>query len=783
MYTRYAGFAPGILILFLLQGCTAMKYVPEDRVLFTDYELKIEPRGRVRAKRSIDGLMDQNVSPRPNSKILGMRPGLWFYYVAGPATEKKKFRTFVRTKLGQVPVYLSDVDAERTANLIEQHLINNGYFDASVDHRIEIKDKQASITYTASISRPYRLRNISYPVPTRVFVDIDSIKINSYLRQGQRYSLERLQAEQSRIEKELENQGYFYFDDRHLIFEADTTVGDRKIDLTLLLEEGVPAQATTIYRIGSVNVFPNYSLSEDSTKAPDTPIRIYGYNYFEQGEYFRPQTIVNVINLRPGDIYRRVNEDYTLSHLMNLGSFKFVDINFQHADKDSATLDAYIYLTPHLRKSIRGEFQLTSKSNNFVGPGLNITFTNRNFLKGSERFEIRITTGYEVQFSSRLDKPLNAFELGAESTLSIPRFVTPIKINYTSRRYLPATNIGLKFRLQQRIGYFRLNSFNLAYGFNWRENSLKNHELYPIDISYLRLGKTSPLFDELVERNVFLRRSLENQFILGARYAYTVNTQVDQIRLETYNADPTRGHDYFFNGTIETSGNLVHVLRGGQFKQNLEDDSTETIFGAAYAQYLRAEADFRYYYQLDEHNKLAARIVVGSGYAYGNSVTMPYIRQFSVGGSNSIRAFPARSIGPGTYDFLSDRNVDHQILFLDQRGDLKLEGSIEYRFDIIKALKGAVFFDAGNIWLWREDTLRPGSRFDRHRFLDELAAGAGAGLRLDFSFFVLRFDLAFPVRKPFYPPSQRWVFNEIDPGSRTWRRQNLVFNIAIGYPF
>ena len=184
--------------------------------------------------------------------------------------------------------------------------------------------------------------------------------------------------------------------------------------------------------------------------------------------------------------------------------------------------------------------------------------------------------------------------------------------------------------------------------------------------------------------------------------------------------------------------------------------------------------------RFDQHNKIATRFIAGIGYAYKNSTTLPYIKQFSIGGSSSIRAFPARSIGPGTYN-VRDNIPQDSTLFIDQRGDIKLEANVEYRFDIIKALKGAVFVDAGNIWLARVDPLRAGGEFKSSTFLNQIAVGTGVGLRLDFSFFVLRFDLAFPLRKPYL--DDPWVTDEIDFGSSAWRKENLIFNIAIGYPF
>lgn len=778
-------FCWGLVISVLLSGCTAMKMVPEGKVLYTGSDIDLKPQGRVRAKKKIKELLDANILPKPNTTILGMRPGLWFFYKAGNP-QKKGLKSFMKNKLGEAPVYMSDIDADQIAQVLEAHLINNGYFLAEVASEVSIKEKKGTVTYTAKVHRPYRVRDITFPRMDTLFTNIDSVKGDSYLKTRQRYNLERLKAEQERIEIALENLGFFYFDDRHLIFEADSTVGERQVDLMLSLEPGVPEKAKRIYRMGEINIFPDYTLSDDTLSIGADTLKIDGFNYIDRRKNYRPETITKVINFRPGKIYRNTDREYTLQHLMSLGSFKFVDIRFMESKQDSFLLNTNIYLTPHLKKSIRGEIQMVSKSNNFVGPGLTLQFTNRNFLGGSERFQITANTSYEVQVSRNLPDPLNAFEFGVQSGLSIPRILSPLKIDYPSRRYLPTTEVSLGFRLQQRIGFFRLNSFNLSSGYTWRENTLKTHELYPIDISYMQLGKRSDEFQDLLERNPFLAGSFQNQFIIGSRYSYTLNTQVNKERISQFREQEFERSNFYFNANVDVAGNAVNLVQTTFFS----DSDTTKIFGTPYSQFVRGEIDLRHYYHFDKKNQLATRLILGTGYAYRNSRTLPYIKQFSIGGSNSIRAFPARSIGPGTYSITQDIPPDtgeepprDTRLFIDQRGDIKLEGNVEFRFDIVKFLKGAVFVDAGNIWLIREDTDRPGGRFKKNEFLDELAVGTGAGLRLDFNFFLLRFDIAFPLRKPFLPENERWVFDQIDLGSPRWRSDNLILNIAIGYPF
>jgi outer membrane protein assembly factor BamA len=488
-----------------------------------------------------------------------------------------------------------------------------------------------------------------------------------------------------------------------------------------------------------------------------------------------------VVNLRKGDIYTRDAQEITLSHLMGLGVFKFVNIKFDEVP-DTAMLQTNIFLTPLKKKSIRIETQAVSKSNNFVGPGISFTFRNRNFLRGAELFQLKLHSAYEVQINRNIKEPLNSFELGLESSLTVPRFISPIRIDYSSKKYLPKTQFKAGFNLQNRVGYFRLSSFNLAYGYNWKESLSRVHELFPVDLNFVKTDKKSQNFLDIVEKNRVIASSFEDQFIFGTRYSFTLNTQLTEDPVDKYQTRQIAAHNFYFNGNLDVAGNLLNAVQRTVKK---EDNGPYQIMGSPYSQYVKTDIDFRHYFQFDKHNKLVSRLVLGIGTALGNSVTMPYIKQFSIGGSNSIRAFPARSIGPGTYNVRTDSSAFGDGLFIDQRGDIKMEGNIEYRFDIIKSFKGALFLDAGNIWLLKKeaDDNREGSEFKKDQFHKEFAVGTGFGFRFDFSFFVLRLDIAMPLRKPFLPDGQRWVTDDIDFGSSEWRKDNLIFNIAIGYPF
>lgn len=768
--------AVGFLVIMLMSNCTVTKYLKEGETLYTGSEIQLKPQGKIGSKQSIERGLEPLITPEPNKKFLGMRPSVWFYYVAGNPKKKKGLRNFIRRKLGSEPVLMNDVEPGKIAQALEIQLNNEGYFNSKVRFEVKTKRKKSTVIYTATVERPYHIRNINY-----IFFDTlhaamtEEIRKTSLIKKDQRYSLETLSAEQERIEEVAENAGFYYFDDRYLLFQADSTVGDRMVDLDLVIEPDIPDRAKRVYSISEIQVYPDYEFQRDSLAENDT-IMVDGFKYVDGEDNFRPRVITNVINLKPDSIYRRINHEYTLSHLMGLNTFKFVNIKYRRNRNDSSSLRAFIYLTSLLKKSFRLQLQGVSKSNNFVGPGLEFTFTNRNLLRGAEMFQFKLNGSYEMQIRSKQTNSLNAIEFGGEASLSIPRFITPIRIRYNSAKYLPQTQLKVAYSFQQRLEYFRINSFNVSAGYTWRETTLKTHELFPIDVTFVQTGNTSTSFNELLERNPVLKNSFQNQFILGSRYSFTINTQLNDEIDQKYNLKKIRRSNFYFNGTVDLSGNIAHAV---QSVRNNGEEKPYNFFNAPYSQYVRVYTDFRYYLQLNRRTKIASRIAGGLGYAFGNSATMPYIKQFSSGGSNSLRAFPARSVGPGTYNFLSTDTI----FFIDQRGDIKLEANVEYRFDITKTLKGAVFVDAGNIWLVREDSLRAGGKFDRNKFLGEIAVGTGFGLRLDFNFFVLRFDLAFPLRKPYRDEGDRWVFREIDFSSKTWRNENLVLNVAIGYPF
>jgi outer membrane protein insertion porin family len=752
----------GMLAIFA-PGCSNTAYLVHGEKLYTGADVNIEEKNNIPDKSDLENQLDLLARPEPNGKLLGLfRFKLWLYNIG-----------FFKETLGEPPVLLQSVAPDRVAARMRALLESKGYFWTDVHYTVREEEKTADIQYTIALRSPYRINGITVKGDSTTLVDaIRSTMRETILVPGDQYDLVKLKQERERIDAALKEKGYFYFSPDFIVFQADSTAGNETVDLSLQVKKDIPVEATRVYTIGNTTIYSGYSLHRDSAATPagDT-VSVGGCSYIDIDKKFRANVIVRSIFFKKGAVYSRNDHDLTLNRLMDLGVFKFVNIRFVEADSGGIPrLDPHIYLTPLPMKNICFELQGVSKSNNLAGPVFNSSYRNRNLFGGAELFTLSLEAGFEVPIGGG-QSGTNSYEIGTRGELFLPKFVTPFTLGSVSSRFVPRTHIALGLSLLNRLQYYQLFSVDASFGYNWKESISKEHNFNPLSITVARLTNTTPKFNDLLNTNPFLRNSFEEQFIIGQNYSFTYNDQLEK----NY-----KNHTYF-KGSIDLSGNLLHFVQSLFYRQKATPDTPYKIFGAAYSEYYKFDIDVRHYYNtVDHRSSLASRLIAGIGVAYGNSATLPYVKQFYIGGSNSVRAFGARTLGPGSYripDSLAARS------FIDQAGDIKLEANSEYRFPIVSIVKGALFVDAGNIWLLREDPARPGSQFSGKKFLDEIAVGTGFGLRLDLSFFILRFDLAFPLRVPYLPQGERWVINKIDIGDPSWRKNNLALNIAIGYPY
>jgi outer membrane protein insertion porin family len=460
-------------------------------------------------------------------------------------------------------------------------------------------------------------------------------------------------------------------------------------------------------------------------------------------------------------LYNRSNHNLTLSRLINLGTFKFVKNQFVLTDSLSNKFDVFYYLTPNDFKSLRLETLGKSNSASYVGGEVNFNWRHRNFLRGAELFAATLYTAIDFQLGGNKDAN-NIYRVGSRFSLTWPRIIAPFKFE-SSSAFVPRTRVELGYEFQNRTQLYTLHNFNASFGYIWKENALREHDLKLIEITYVTPENETAKFEEQKADNPSLARITERQLIFGPVYSYTYTTTM-----------LPKKHTFYYKGLLDLSANLTGLISGA----NADQKEPKTILGVPYSQYVKMEHDFRYYLKLDETSQIASRFIGGVAYPYGNSIHMPFSKQFFVGGSNSIRAFRARTLGPGSYDPRNDKSS----FFHDQAGDIKLEANVEYRKKLVSFLNIAAFVDAGNVWLFNDEEGREGGKISKD-FLSEIAVGAGIGLRFDFNILILRTDLAIPLRVPYYPKGDRWSFNEINFKDKYWRRDNLMLNIAIGYPF
>ena len=751
------------LILFLA-GCSGTRFVPEKDKLYTGSAVKVTSSYKIPNETALTTELESVITPKPNASILGARPKLYFWHMGEGKT--KGLGKWIADKYGEAPVLLSQVDTQKVKNLMLNRLYNNGFFASPlVQSKVTVKGQTAKIDYTARVQKAYTIKEIHFPDrDTLVDRDIRQTQAATLLKVGDPYNLNTLIAERARIDNALKQNGYYYFAPDYLLYEVDSTEHNT-VDVYLRVKGSIPKRASKPYVLNRVTLNTRFGLTDTTERTK--PIIYQKYRYVPDEDVFKAKAITRATFLYPDSLYRRRRQDQTLSRLMSLGTFKFVDIQFRPARQkpDSAGygfLNAQVRMTQLKRKSWRSELQWVTKTSGFAGPGFTVQFRNRSALRGAEQLLLNLNGAFETRQVGRGQTEaaggtalgVTSYELGVNGQLLVPRFIAPFDIKLRESDFQPRTSFGAGYRYIGRRGLFVEDFFNLNYGYSWKTKITNEHTFKPIDLQFVRLRDSTRAFSRLLESKPFLKTSFRQQFIPATSYIYTYNTQMYEQR---------RNQVYFMGG-IEVAGNLASL-----FAKKGAPGEPDEIIGQAFSQYTKVDLEFRNYFRVTQDprsgNKIATRVLLGLGMPYGNSSIMPYLKQYGSGGPNSVRAFAARELGPGTYR--PDDPNQTAANFYDQVGDLRFEANAEYRQDLFPYVKGAVFIDAGNVWLVKEDPDRPGSKFEAQSFLRQLGVGAGAGLRIDVQFLVIRLDAAYPLRAPYGTPMST----------------SPRLNLAIGYPF
>lgn len=752
-----------VWVACLFSACSNTRHLAAGEQLYTGSKVQIidneiEKDVLKILKKDVSGL----VRPVPNSKTLGLvRTKLTIYNLSGKKEKVRGVRRWMRNKAGEPPVLVSNVLLKTNNELIVNFLQNRGFFNASVASRMDTSGRRKMMaSYTITTGKQYLVNDITLMSDTAAIIaDIRQDFDKTLLHSGHAYNLDVIKAERERISRLLKEKGYYYFMADYLLIIADSAIGGGRVNLYVQLKKDeTPAQAYRKYVINDVYIYTNYKLkNNEQDTSKEGKIAYDNYYIIDRKNAYKPEVFSQAMIFEKGDVYSMDDQNTSLSRLVNMGNFKFVKNRFEA--KGDSLLDVYYYLTPYPNKSLRFEVGGLTQNDNRAGTRGSVSWRHRNAFGGVEELVMKVNGGFEGQYSGPVKQP-NIYSIGAEVGISVPRFILPFVQVYTPGRYLPRSMAKVKYNFESSTKLINISSYTATLGYSWREGASKEHQLYPMNFTYVNTDTVgSPELAGISYGNL-----VYNGIIIGPTYEFTYNSQ----------SGTSSKHTLFFSGRIDLSGNILGLAQKADY-----DNNRQTLFGSPYAQYLKLQPDLRYYFRLSPSAVLATRLMAGIGVPYGNSIAMPNIKQFWAGGNSDMRGFPSRLLGPGTFN---EYDTARSRSYIQTLGDMKLEFNVEWRQRIYKFLNAGVFADVGNIWLYNDNPSFPGGKFTAD-FYKELAAGVGAGLRIDLKILVLRLDMGLPVRKPWLAENNRWVVDKIAFGDPDWKKKNLIFNIAIGYPF
>lgn len=753
----------------VMPSCSTTKKLTENETLYVGVKkMDIKAPKNVKLTGVQKSSASSPLSVRPNNPLYSpylrtpLPIGLWVYN--WNIKKEKGFKWWLYRKLSKKPVLISDVQPELRLKMVDNAMKDYGFYGTQSKYEVIPKrnPKKAKISYWVELPEPFRYGTIQlWGWSPRMDSIVRASMARTYMKTGDQYDINVMNEERQRISERLRNEGYYFFQPGYIEFLADTTVGKKVVDIRIGLKQGIPPNALHPYKLGEIKVILKGNSNDNQLDSLyEDGIKIV----YQRPQNLKPNVISRAVKVRPGQKYSAARQNRTQANFVQLGVFKFANMTITVPDTvQGRTLDMQIHGDYALPVETEVEVDVSSKSNNLLGPGLILGISNHNLFKRAENLSFRLTGAYEWQIGGNKNANgnsglINSYELGGSFNLSVPRLLVP-KFMKTSRDRREQTQFQIGTDLLNRHNYFRMISFWGSGSYDFNSSQRNYHTVVPFKLNYTYLLRTSHAFDSIVNKNPSVAQSFRNQFIPSMSYTYTYD------RPASYR-NPNR---LFWQTSLTQAGNLIS---GIQYLTGNRQGEGKKIFNNRYSQFLKLTTELIGYKSIDNRNQLATRIMGGIGYAYGNSKVMPYSEQFYIGGSNSIRAFHIRSIGPGSY-----HPPKSSTSYLDQTGDIKLEGNVEYRFKIYERFNGALFMDAGNVWLLRKEEQRPGGVFQVKNLWKELALGTGFGLRYDITYIVIRADLGIPLHAP-YDTGKSGYYNIT--GS-FWK--GLVLNLAIGYPF
>ena len=763
-----------LIISCLVSACSTTKNLPEGEILYTGIQ-KIQIENEDKSPSGVKTLEEVNaaISVAPNNSLLGSAStripfplGLWIYN--GFKRYEKGIGNWIFRKMAADPVLISTVNPSTRSKIGTNLLHDYGYFDGKVTYQInETKDPRAQkISYRIDMGNPYYLDTVYYEGFNRKADSLIHARFDErIIRPGDHFDVTKLNEERERLVTLFRNNGYYFYRNDFITFLADTLIRPGYVNLKVVPKSNIPADGKRVYHIGKTSVHMVGYRGEQPT---DSIVKgDFTIHYAGKRPGLRYGVLRKRFLYRSGDVYSQIRQNYTQESLARLGVFKYTDFQY-HLRGNTDTLDVQVNSMFDLPYDSELEFNVTTKNTKQTGPGAIFKLTKKNFKRMGASLNFELRGSYEWQTSSTVEgesSVMNSYEIGSSLSLEFPRLVLPWDIYKRRTLYFPAkTNFEIYAEQLNRAKYFKMLSFggNVSYSLQPKRNF--RHKFTPLNLTFNTLQHRTATFDSIANNNPILFHSLNDQFIPSMSYTLTYDNSYQKKR-----------NKLWWENSITSAGNLTSVIYaafGEKFSKK-----NKKLLGTPFAQFLKFTSEIRHVFNFNEKHQLASRLMGGVIWSYGNKLISPYSEQFYVGGANSIRAFTIRSIGPGHFRPAENANYS----YVDETGDIKLEANLEYRFRLLSNflggnLNGAVFMDAGNVWLMREDPARPGSKFTLNKFFDNIALGTGLGIRYDLSFLILRLDCGIALHVP-YETSKGGYYNIPK------FKDGLGIHFAIGYPF
>lgn len=751
-------------VVIFMSACSNTRFLKSDEVLYTGRgEVTIVNEEQIKNSSLAKNAVMHLTSIKPNNALFGNKRvlppyGLWTYNYLKPAEGKKPgwlYRTF-----SSEPVLISQVNPENLSREIESALFGIGFLHSKVSFTIDVSKrnpKKAGISYVVAVDSSFRINNIfNEPVKDAIDSIIKSWTEKMDIKTGDLFNIEAIKTEKKKISAAIVEQGYYFFGPDYIKFIADTTAASHQIDLMIGKSSETPAFVCMKYSIGQIRV-NLVGVHTDSTKAEifQDSVLYDGILITGLKGYLKPEVITGSIQFRGGDLYSTSRHQGTIRQLNNFGIFKYVKMQFSMQDSVQKLLDVTIEMSPQDDVSLNLEGFVQAKSSGFAGPGAEISLSHANIGRRANKLQLKLNGGVEWQWAINKEDQIrgNSFNAGINASFVFPKLVLPFKLPSASSLLSTKTICNVGFEFTNNVRYYRMEGTILSFSYLWKRRQKITNIFSPLKINVVNLLETTSTFDSIAAENPYVKKSFEEQTIFGTEYEFV------------YDNTTKSRNGFYLQSITGTAGNLIDFIKSSQ-----GGERPYSIIDNVYSQFIKSSLDLRYYTRTLKKG-IAVRFYAGAGFSYKNSSVMPYIEQFYSGGSMSLRGFEARSLGPGSY------KPDKSNGIVDQTGDIKLESNIEYRFVLTKLVLGALFFDAGNVWLLNKDVNRPGAEFDLNTFTNQIAVGTGLGLRFDFDFFILRFDMGFPLRNTYKSGNTYWLKNVGDIFS------GAMLNIAIGFPF